>query len=233
LVSSGEDSTKAQSSHTRRTLKLFGCGNYYWPNSRESVGIRFVEHAQTRLNSKWLRMNSAKVDIAMSSNLAFVKPLTYMTDHNWRSLNAVSQMLEIPSLRVILVYPELRLDAGHYSLNSAGSQSIAERARFLRQFFNASPNASFSYLGFGVGGPKLRTEVALSASYGNTTDARLERAFLSNRLPREFDDALLGAFDKALDQIRFDSTDGSDSIAAASIAATAAAVKRAPSASVE
>jgi peptidyl-tRNA hydrolase len=209
---------------------LFGCGNYFWPNSRESVGVRFVEHAQTRLNSKWQRMHSAKVDIAMSSNLAFVKPLTYLTEHNWRSLNAVSQLLEIPSLRVILVYPELRLDAGLYSLNSAGSQSVADRSRYLQQFFTATPNASFSYLGFGVGGPKLRTDVTLSASYGNTTDARLERAFLSNRLPREFDAALLAAFDKALDQIRFDSTDGTDSITAASIAATASAVKRSSSA---
>lgn len=199
---------------------MFGYGNYFWPNSRESVGVRFVDYAQSKLNARWQRLHSAKSDVAMANNVAFVKPLTYLASDNWRALAGITQLFDVPAQRIVLVYPDVRLEVGHHMLYAAGSQSVADRSPLLHQFFLAVPNSSFSYLAFGIGAPSLRTDLLLSASY-ETDDARLERAYLTNRLPRDQDPALLAAFDKALDQLRFDDA---DQVGAASVAATSAAV---------
>lgn len=74
----------------------------------------------------------------------------------------------------------------------------------MRQFYDSNNNLFVSYVGIGVNAPKFRPEVVVTATY-TTNDERTLSTFLSNRVPREFDDKLNECFGDVLDFLRFGS----------------------------
>jgi peptidyl-tRNA hydrolase len=184
------------------SFQVFGCGSHHWVNSRESVGVRFVEHAQAKMNARPQRMHSARVDVAMANDLAFAKPLSYLTRENYRTLNALRSLFNISAERIVIVYPEVRLPIGQFAFHGAGQQSAAERSPFLRQFVGAEDTFFYSCLGIGVNAPKFRADVVVTATY-TTDDERTMHTYLSNRVPRDVDDKLVATLDDVLDHLRF------------------------------
>jgi peptidyl-tRNA hydrolase len=154
------------------------------------------------MNARPQRLHSAKVDVATANDLAFAKPLSYLTRENYRSLNGLNGLFNISADRIVILYPEIRLPIGKFSFHGSGQQSAGERSPFLRQFADVDDTFFYSCLGIGVGAPKFRADVLVTPSY-TTNDDRTLQTYLSNRVPRELDEKLVATLDDVLDYLRF------------------------------
>merc|ERR1712000_116880 len=159
---------------------IFGIGNYQWPNSRESVGIRALESLRSGVGWRWNRVNSLHTDFAQKADIALAKPLSYEALHSHRAFLRVQKQFNMAPQDVLIVYPDMNLEPGEINFSAGGKGDEL----FLAPFQEILGSDDFQRVAIGIGKQGLRSDIILPTAL-NTNNGLLLKQYLANCFPEE------------------------------------------------